>query len=188
MIFNSPISSPLSDTIVSSHRDNSGFELSQWEEALLYKAFPYRPSPYPEWSLTPVPYTCPELGQYWCGMIFNFTLSSLQNDNIISHDRDHSGFGLSQWEGALLCKVFPHWLSPYPEWSLTTIWYGVGGAVRFLVVGTIGKGERLPRGQLWIEQYLISLKYWPIWYTIWADPNYIWGLAILADSHFFFNQ
>ena len=39
---------------------------------------------------------------------------------------------------------------------------GVGGAVRFLVVGTIGKEGRPPRGQLWMEQYLISLKYWPI--------------------------
>ena len=39
---------------------------------------------------------------------------------------------------------------------------GVGGAVRFLVVGTIGKEERPPQGQLWMEQYLISLKYWPI--------------------------
>ena len=39
---------------------------------------------------------------------------------------------------------------------------GVGGAVKFLVVGTIGKEERPPRGQLWMEQYLISLKYWPI--------------------------
>ena len=32
--------------------------------------------------------------------------------------------------------------------------------------------ERPPRGQLWMEQYLVSLKYWPIYYTIWADPNY----------------
>ena len=39
---------------------------------------------------------------------------------------------------------------------------GVGGAVRFLVVGIIGKEERPPQGQLWMEQYLISLKYWPI--------------------------
>ena len=39
---------------------------------------------------------------------------------------------------------------------------GVGGAVRFLVVGTIGTEERPTRGQLWMEQYLISLKYWPI--------------------------
>ena len=62
---------------------------------------------------------------------------------------------------------------------------GVGGAVRFLVVGTIGQEERPPRGQLWMEQCLTSLKYWPIWYTIWADPNYIWGLAILADSLLF---
>ena len=39
---------------------------------------------------------------------------------------------------------------------------GVGGAVRFLVVGTIGQGERPPRGQLWMEQCLTLLKYWPI--------------------------
>ena len=39
---------------------------------------------------------------------------------------------------------------------------GVGGAVQFLVVGTIGKEERPPRGQLWMEQYFILLKYWPI--------------------------
>ena len=59
---------------------------------------------------------------------------------------------------------------------------GVGEAVRFLVVGTIGKEERPPRGQLWMVQYLISLKYWPAKYTKRADPNHIWGLAILADS------
>ena len=34
---------------------------------------------------------------------------------------------------------------------------GVDGAVKFLVVGTIGKEERPPQGQLWMEQYLISL-------------------------------
>ena len=62
---------------------------------------------------------------------------------------------------------------------------GVGGAVRFLVVGTIGQEERPPRGQLWMEQCLTSLKYWLIKYTIWADPNYTWGLAILADSLLF---
>ena len=39
---------------------------------------------------------------------------------------------------------------------------GVGGAVRFFVVGTIGQEERPPRGQLWMEQCLTSLKYWPI--------------------------
>ena len=43
-------------------------------------------------------------------------------------------------------------------------WAGAGGgvAVRFLIVGTIGNEERPPRGQLWMEQYVISLKYWPI--------------------------
>ena len=36
------------------------------------------------------------------------------------------------------------------------------GAVRFLVVGSIGQEERPPRGQLWMEQCLTLLKYWPI--------------------------
>ena len=48
-----------------------------------------------------------------------------------------------------------------------------------------GQEERPPRGQLWMEQCLTSLKYWPIFYTIWAHPNYTWGLAILADSLLF---
>ena len=42
------------------------------------------------------------------------------------------------------------------------LFFGVGGAVRFLVVGTIGQEERPPQGQLWMEQCLTSLKYWPI--------------------------
>ena len=32
--------------------------------------------------------------------------------------RDHSGYGLSQWETMLQCNIVSHWLSPYPEWSL----------------------------------------------------------------------
>ena len=32
--------------------------------------------------------------------------------------RDHSGYGLSQWETMLQCTVVSHWLSPYSEWSL----------------------------------------------------------------------
>ena len=39
---------------------------------------------------------------------------------------------------------------------------GVGEALRFIVVDTIGKEERPQQGQFWKEQYLISLKYWPI--------------------------
>ena len=39
---------------------------------------------------------------------------------------------------------------------------GMGGAVRFIGMGIIGKEESPPRGQLWMEQYLISLKHWPI--------------------------
>ena len=32
--------------------------------------------------------------------------------------RDHSEYGLSQWETTLHCNVVFHWLHPYPEWSL----------------------------------------------------------------------
>ena len=49
-----------------------------------------------------------------------------------------------------------------------------GGAMRFLVVGTISIEETPPQGyQLWIEQCLTYLKYWPVLYTIWADGNCI---------------
>ena len=65
---------------------------------------------------------------------------------------------------------------------------GVGEAVRFLVVGTISKEEKPPWGQLWVEQYLTLLKHFPILYTIWADPNCIWGVAILAHSLFAANN
>ena len=36
--------------------------------------------------------------------------------------RDHSGYGLSQWETTLRCNVVSHWekkLNPYPEWPLS---------------------------------------------------------------------
>ena len=29
--------------------------------------------------------------------------------------RDHSRYGLSQWDTTLQCNVISHWLSPYPE-------------------------------------------------------------------------
>ena len=32
--------------------------------------------------------------------------------------RDHSGYGLCQWEEALLCDAFSHWLNQYPECSV----------------------------------------------------------------------
>ena len=32
--------------------------------------------------------------------------------------RNHSGYGLSQWEKPLQCNIVSRWLSPYPEWSV----------------------------------------------------------------------
>ena len=37
---------------------------------------------------------------------------------ILNH-RDHSMYGLTQWETTLHCNAVSHWQSPYPEWSLT---------------------------------------------------------------------
>ena len=47
--------------------------------------------------------------------------------NIITHFlfsciREHSEYGLSQWEMTLHCNVISHWLSPYPEWSPCMHW------------------------------------------------------------------
>ena len=50
-------------------------------------------------------------------------------------------------------------------------------------MGTIGKEERPPQGQLWMEQYLISLAY--LVHNMSRSQLY---LAILADSIFFGQQ
>ena len=61
-------------------------------------------------------------------------------------------------------------------------WCWVGGAVSFLVVGTIGKEE---------DHHGVSSGWSSIWFHLntslssTADPNYISGLAILANSLLF---
>ena len=39
---------------------------------------------------------------------------------LLFHSRDHSGYGLNQWEMTLHDNILSHWLSLYPEWSLHT--------------------------------------------------------------------
>ena len=70
----------------------------------------------------------------------------------------HSCTVLSSTQYEQIPIIFEVW----PFWQIPLCFRGVGGAVRFLVVGTIGKEERPPRSQLWMEQYLISLIYRPI--------------------------
>ena len=36
---------------------------------------------------------------------------------LVMYYRDHTVYGLSQWETMLLCNIVSHWLSPYLEWS-----------------------------------------------------------------------
>ena len=49
----------------------------------------------------------------------------LEASRIISHHCHHAG--ISQWETTSHCNVASHWLSPYPEWSLT-MWCTCHGA------------------------------------------------------------
>ena len=39
-----------------------------------------------------------------------------------SRGRDHSGYGLGQWEKVVHSNAFFHWLSPYPEWWYPQLW------------------------------------------------------------------
>ena len=52
---------------------------------------------------------------------------SFKNTYIIP--RNHSGYGLGQWEEALYSNAVSHWPSPYPEWSLLTFFLFFCGSV-----------------------------------------------------------
>ena len=82
------------------------------------------------------------MGSALDGAVFDFTQVLAYLVHNMSRSHLYLGFGHFCW--------------------LPSFFWGVGGAVRFLVVGTIGQEERPPRGQLWMEQCLTSLKYWPI--------------------------
>ena len=63
------------------------------------------------------------VGTYFNAIVFKigtFPFKKIQNiSNIFgTPGNKHSGYGLSQWEEALLCNASFHWLSPCPEWSL----------------------------------------------------------------------
>ena len=63
-------------------------------------------------------------------------------------------------------------------WLLLKV--GVGGAVKFLVVGTIGKEEWAPRGQLWMEQYFCVSS----WVTVLPRVCVsLWVHVLSVDHH-----
>ena len=55
-----------------------------------------------------------------CGNTKPLTWYSTEMANVEHRSRDHSGYGLSQWEKALHSNASSHWLNPYPEWSLSS--------------------------------------------------------------------
>ena len=99
------------------------------------------------------------------------TLHLFQLWSLIIH-RDHSGYGLSQWEEALLCNASSHWPSPYSEWPLiqyTTviinremlvhcwIWIYIGGNMWYW-------GIVLKIGNLWpvLLKFMKIDNLWPV--------------------------
>ena len=53
-----------------------------------------------------------------CSLVIGLIELCLEPQYIPRIIRDHSEYGLSQWETTLHCNVVCHWLSPYKEWSL----------------------------------------------------------------------
>ena len=52
--------------------------------------------------------------------VWSQNLTTIKYIFFTTRTRDHSGYGLGQWEKALHSNASSHWLSPYPEWSLHT--------------------------------------------------------------------
>ena len=46
-----------------------------------------------------------------------------EENKIVCIFRDHSGYGISQWETTLQCGFVSHWLTPYPQWPLHILQY-----------------------------------------------------------------
>ena len=78
---------------------------------------------------------------------------------------------------AMIC--IPHTASEATQKNMMG-WVGLWGFLWWTP-----SAKRKDHHGVWMEQCLTSLKYWSILYTIWADPNYTWGLVILADSLLF---
>ena len=56
--------------------------------------------------------------QSWAWWFETPSRSLWRHGNVI---RVHPGYGLSQWEEALICNALSYWSSPYSEWSLITL-------------------------------------------------------------------
>ena len=55
------------------------------------------------------------------GTSYNFSLEPNRWHLLVLLNHFYSGYELSQWEMLLQCNNISHWLSTYPEWSLTFI-------------------------------------------------------------------
>ena len=51
---------------------------------------------------------------------YKFSVGAVLSHYLKWYTRDHSGYGLNQWEATLQYNVVSHWLRPYTEWSIYT--------------------------------------------------------------------
>ena len=97
-----------------------------------------------------------EWPRFWLLTIFYVTLSISMIWSVSKHDNPlfTSTALLSDSLSWIRCIIL--FLTHWGRDKMAANFLGVGGAVRFLVVGTIGQEERPPRGQLWMEQFLYA--------------------------------
>ena len=96
-------------------------------------------------------------------------IPKLRHTKFNSYQNEHYFHSSGFQKSCIYCKHFTHlfiindiYIYILMSYSITSHW----------VTLSLGRA-----GQLSMWNY--------IWYTIWADPNYIWSLAILADPPFF---
>ena len=104
---------------------------------------------------------------YWVHRIITWQHARYNKSNmaVIIGCRDHSGYGLCQWEVTLHCNVASHWQSPWPEW-----WDAVCNGVHY--------------PGLYYEHYnyRLGLNWRPFgWFTVnkvWWHIDLIWPVQI----------
>ena len=97
---------------------------------------------------------------------------------LLQYIRNYLCYGLANWSPNL-----NHWWSVYK--GIYDAKFDQGSSIFALNGIVFSMYYQTDISHICELSITISLKFWPIVYTIWADPNYIWGLAILADSLLF---
>ena len=102
----------LASDVMMSHEDH-GISIHQQHNCFFNRWFGLTTKKTSKLCIT-IPFWAVSIGNCW----ISFTKKNTSKQVIIIY-RDHSGYGFSQWVTTLHFNVVSHWLSPYPERSLT---------------------------------------------------------------------